>query len=508
MAKLPALRAGLDYVQSGDKGTGLPYGKHDDITVSVWDRAASIYDGTVSIASVRCEPNGSVRAQLRNAAAITTRNVPYVNAFLEGSGEFVVKNWRTGSYGTRAVNAATVRPVAAAKSTPKVKGTAKPVAVTAPTPKESFTGPTITVADSPVAAATSGLRGVPGMKFPARAKVKGAGRGFTLVGTTIVPTADYQTMLSAWNLRQKGSLANVLITGPAGTAKTILVEDFAASLGVPYLKVDGGAIRTADDWAGAFRQDPQTKVWAHRWSPFAQALRTGEPCILHIDELTRTESPQALNALLGLMDGSGSLLVPDANTTLEMPKGILIIASANIGPEFVGTLPIDGAVRQRFPDGVRMAYPPAAIETNLLVQRYGIDLGIAQGLVRLAASQRKDRDNAEMYPSGGIISTRILLYIAERIAEGNRTPREVIHAVLAGQFEPGDDNALSVVVDAQFPKNGTLPTATTAAGDDTTIITDRHYYVTLSGSPECDYVFPTNLTACSKPESDPIHMSR
>jgi hypothetical protein len=155
-----------------------------------------------------------------------------------------------------------------------------------------------------------------------------------------------------------------------------------------------------------------------------------------------------------------------------------------------------------------MAYPPASIEAGLLVDRHGIDLGVAQGLVRMAAAQRKDRDNAEMYPSGGIISTRILLYIAERIALGNRTPRECIKAVLSAQFEPGDDRSLSVCVDTQFPKNGTLPTATAAAGNDATIIADRHYFADYVGADRCTYTFPNTADACGRPEADPIHISR
>jgi len=525
MAKLPALASGLDLVQSGKQGKGLPYGKHPNITVSVFDRAAYIYDAGKPLASVRVGANGNGigAAVLRDGLAITTQSVPYVNAFVEGTGQFVVKNWRAPKerpeYMLRTVKGVTVPSApmtitTASKSSPKGKRTAKPVAVTA-APVSVETGPVITVANSPASAATSALRGIPGVEFPARTKVKGAGtRGWTLMGRTVIPTTDYEALLGEWQVANDPTdtdVAAVLITGPAGTAKTMAVKDFAGTLGVPYLKVDGGTIRTADDWSGAYRQDAQTKVWAHRWSPFAQVLKAEEPCIIHIDELTRAESPMALNALLGFMDETGTLNVPDANAVLRMPKGILIIASANIGPEFVGTLPIDGAVRQRFPLGMQLNYPPAAIEAKLMTDRYGLDLGIAQGLVRLAAMQRKDRDNAQMYPSGSIISTRILLYIAKRIAKGNRKPREVIASVLAGQFEPWEmQNTLSVVIDSQFPKNGTLPTATAQPGDDTTIIADRHYFVAgaFGSGVHCEYLFPGTGTNCGKDEPNPIHISR
>jgi MoxR-like ATPase len=330
--------------------------------------------------------------------------------------------------------------------------------------------------------------------------LKGAGRGNTDCGGIILPTEQFTVLEDAWHLAQQGDPAAVLLTGPAGTAKTMLVRAFAAYLGVPYLKVDAGAVRTADDWAGAFRQDPNTKTWAHRWSPLAMALREGKPCVLHIDELTRTETPAALNAFMGLLDETGTLLVPDANAVLTMPKGILVVATANIGPEFVGTLPLDGAVRQRFPYGVRMANPSEVNESKLIVKRTGVSDEVAVALVRMANQQRQHRDDAQQYPSGAIISTRILLSIAKRIAVRHADPREAVVSVLQGQFDPGDDAALTVVIDSQFPKKpvATPPVAAGAAS----IVTERHWF---NGSgPACAYVL-SNGTTCGAVAKSPIH---
>ena len=185
---------------------------------------------------------------------------------------------------------------------------------------------------------------------------------------------------------------------------------------------------------------------------FGSGPREGKPCIIHVDELTRTETPAALNAFMGLLDETGTLLVPDANAVLRMPKGILVVATANIGPEFVGTLPLDGAVRQRFPYGIRMVIPAKLSKPKLLIKRTGITDEVAVALVRMANQQRQHRDDAQQYPSGAIISTRILLSIAKRIAKRNVDPRKAVQSVLAGQFDPGDDAALTVVIDSQFPK--------------------------------------------------------
>ena len=105
--------------------------------------------------------------------------------------------------------------------------------------------------------------------------LKGAGRGYTDVRGIVLPTEDFETLEDVL-ASCGGDPAAVLLTGPAGTAKTMLVRAFAAYLGVPYLKIDAGAVRTADDWAGAFRRNTNTKnlgapaVHLWRW-PFVRA---------------------------------------------------------------------------------------------------------------------------------------------------------------------------------------------------------------------------------------------
>jgi MoxR-like ATPase len=293
---------------------------------------------------------------------------------------------------------------------------------------------------------------IAGVEVPKKVRVtKARTKGWSRIGEVIVRDEHLDTLNDAWTLRASGVPAATLITGPAGTAKTALARAFAASLGVPFLKIDGGAIRTADDWAGAFRQDPTTKVWSHRWSPFAQVLRLGQPCVVLVDEVTRTESPQALNAFMGLLDWTGAMLVPDAHEVLRLPAGVLVIATANIGPEFVGTLPLDGAVRQRFPFGIRMAYPDEAIEASLINDLTGLDADVCTRLVTMAVTQRANRLDPQQYPSGAVISTRVLLDIARRITTCNRDPRAAVLSTLSGQFDPEDDAALSVAVDTQFP---------------------------------------------------------
>jgi MoxR-like ATPase len=492
MANIAKLPDGYAVIADQPVGSPRPYGPHLVAERDMEDRA-SLYkaaDGT-SLALLRSD--GKVTVGLDRLDPIT---VPYVNRFLAGTGKVIIKDWRTGNYRTKVrrggPKAAKVAKVA--KATP----VAAPTTHTAPPKVEQpkmAAGAVITVSGD-----TEYRSNIPGMVLLPKVTLKGAGRGHTDVGGIVLPTEDFETLEDAWHLAQDGDPAAVLLTGAAGTAKTMLVRAFAAYVGVPYLKIDAGAVRTADDWAGAFRQDPNTKTWAHRWSPLAMALREGKPCIIHVDELTRTETPAALNAFMGLLDETGTLLVPDANDVLTMPKGILVVATANIGPEFVGTLPLDGAVQQRFPYGVRMTNPTESVESKLLVKRTGISDEVAVALVGMANQQRQHRDDAQQYPSGAIISTRILLSIAKRIAKRNTEPRKAVVATLRAQFGPGDDAALSVCIDAFFPKKAvfTAPTATA----DATIVAERHWF--MGSVVLCQKVL-TDGAPCSRVLADPIH---
>jgi MoxR-like ATPase len=318
---------------------------------------------------------------------------------------------------------------------------------------------------------------------------------------------DVATLDMAWELRKSGGPAAVLVTGPAGTAKTMMVRSFAAKVGARYLKVECSTIRSVDDWSGGLKQDPNTKTWAHQWSPFAKALREGKPCVILLDELTRTESVAALNGILGLLDETGTLNVTDANTVLRLPAGIMIVATANIGPEFVGTLPIDGAVRQRFMYGVRMDYPTEALEAKLLCDRHGIDRDTADRLVVLAVQQRKHRDDAQRFPSGNIISTRLLLGMAGAIKHG-ASHRAAVWSVLKAQFDPADEPALTVLVDAQFPVKAT---PVVSEGNPAVIVTGRHYFVAPGiGQNGCTYI-PEGASLTAKPcgldSVHPVHIT-
>jgi MoxR-like ATPase len=489
---------------NGTVGVAVSYGPHAT-AYALASGSAALVEGQQGPMLASVSADGTYTVALDRLTPILT---PYANRFLAGTGVVVIKDWRSGAYRVKTRSAKNRRQRAAKMAVVTPAAKPRPVTLPMPTPEpQAAPQPVLPAADAAAVITMTPdnvAKPIPGMVYPTGRKVsvKSAGPGWTNMDGFVMRDEDVATLDRAWALRQQGRPAAVLITGPAGTAKTMMVQSFAAKLNVPYLKVDCAPIRTVDDWAGGLKQDPATKTWAHRWSPFAKALREGKPCVILLDELTRTETPAALNGVLGLLDETGTMLVPDANDVLRLPKGILIIATANIGPEFVGTLPLDGAVRQRFMQGIRMDYPTEALEAKLLCDRSGITRDVADMLVRMAVQQRKHRDDAQRFPSGSIISTRLLLGMADNIRHG-APHRDAVWSVLKAQFDPADEPALTVLVDAQFPKNA--PKVSPA--EPATILTGRHYFQAAGGTVNsCGFV--QSGQTCGLDPIHPIHISK
>lgn len=507
IAKLPD--AGTILSQGHPAGYSESYGPH--LTIVMTSDAACLVDRRPEppIMLAMADTNGAFSTDVTVLDPIT---VPYVNRFLATTGTVVIKDWRTllyrtkvrGNAGKTARRAARAAKAAAAQNV-LMAPPAHPVAYKPETVQE-VAPPPPTVSVEPIAAeitvsAENMADPIPGMKYPTGkpVSVKGAGKGWTNMDGYVLRDESVATLDRAWAARQRGEPAAVLVTGPAGTAKTMMVQAFARKVGARYLKVECATIRSVDDWSGGLKQDPATKTWAHRWSPFARALREAKPCVILLDELTRTESTAALNGILGLLDETGTLSVTDANTVLTLPSGVMIVATANIGPEFVGTLPLDGAVRQRFRSGIRMDYPTEALEAKLLVDRHGIDRQTADRLVAFGVQQRKHRDDAQRFPSGNIVSTRTLLGMAGEIKDG-ASHRDAVWSVLRGQFDPEDEPALTVLVDSQFP----LKAPVVSEANPATITVGRHYFQ-LDGAGRCGHPAPPD-SHCGLDPIHPIHI--
>jgi hypothetical protein len=272
---------------------------------------------------------------------------------------------------------------------------------------------------------------------------------YSMVDDVIVPSRDLRRLDAMHKRRVAGQPSFGIITGPAGTAKTRLAQAWAFVNDLPVVIVEGQSIQTAGDWFGGIIPTDHGFDWV--WSDAAKLLMTGQPCLVVIDELNRPENERALNGIMGLTDWKGTVKPIGAPSAITLQPGQCLVATLNEGPEFVGTVEVDAAVRNRFSTGIRMDYTTEPVEVRILLQQApGIDKEVAKRLVRVAHAQRAKRDDDLLYPSHNVISTRGLVDIAQNITVGGLDPKEALWANLDSAFWPEDKPALTVLIESQF----------------------------------------------------------
>jgi MoxR-like ATPase len=229
----------------------------------------------------------------------------------------------------------------------------------------------------------------------------------------------------------------LLITGPAGSGKTMGVPQTVARLNAKHnlsmrlLKMDCATITDPQKWFGRREIDKDGSHYIE--SDFIQAVREGNVVVL-LDEITRIH-PTIGNIVHSLLDGSQSLHLSELNLTVDVAQTTVFLATANIGAQFGGTHRMDWALRERFGTTIERDFAPKADEIKILTTHTGVD---PDGAAALVAVARKTRD---MFLRGELrspISTRVLVNAAWWVASG-MTEREALTITALPGFD-GDAN--------------------------------------------------------------------
>jgi MoxR-like ATPase len=150
---------------------------------------------------------------------------------------------------------------------------------------------------------------------------------------------------------------HILIEDYPGLAKTLIVNSFAAALGLQFKRIQFTPDLLPGDITGGYIFDNSQNKFALRKGP----LFTN---ILLADEINRA-SPKTQSALLEAMQEYQVTLEGD---TLELPNPFIVVATQN-PIEYEGTFPLPEAQLDRFVVKLHVGYPNADEEQEILERR-------------------------------------------------------------------------------------------------------------------------------------------
>lgn len=213
----------------------------------------------------------------------------------------------------------------------------------------------------------------------------------------------------AQNKSQAGSIINILVTGEQGVGKSMLPEMFSANYQRPLYVVEVGLLSESKEIFGTVDlKDGQT---IYTPGLFTQAIQTPN-AVIHLQEFNRPENDKTLNALFSILDPrQRQIWIDDLQEYIKVAPGVTFFASLNMGYQFIGTMPLDEALADRFQVKIHLTKLPKEFEISLLQMR---------GLTSINANWIVDavdkiRSNSQDEIS---ISTRSLVELSEMVSFG------------------------------------------------------------------------------------------
>jgi len=211
---------------------------------------------------------------------------------------------------------------------------------------------------------------------------------------------------------------NIMMTGPAGTGKTMAAKYLVKALDRPDFYFNLGA--TQDPRATLIGNTHFSKDTGTYFSEslFVKAIQT-ENAVILLDELSRAH-PEAWNILMTVLDLNQRYLrldEKDGAPTIKVAPGVSFIATANIGNEYTSTRVMDRALQDRFIT-IEMDQLDTDMEFALLKMKYPAAHSESLKAVAEIANQTRREVKAASPKLTSSLSTRAAVEVASLIFDG------------------------------------------------------------------------------------------
>jgi len=211
---------------------------------------------------------------------------------------------------------------------------------------------------------------------------------------------------------------NIMMTGAAGSGKTMAAKALANSLDRPEFYFNLGATQDPRSTLVGNTHFAKDKGTFFSESVFVKAIQTPDAIIL-LDELSRAH-PEAWNILMTVLDQGQRYLRLDEATdspTVKVAKGVTFIATANIGNEYTSTRVMDRALLDRFTI-IEMGLLSKDKELALLTMLYPeAEIAMLENIANIVSATR-DEVKTEIPRLSTSISTRASIEFASLVYDG------------------------------------------------------------------------------------------
>jgi len=211
---------------------------------------------------------------------------------------------------------------------------------------------------------------------------------------------------------------NILTTGTQGCGKSTLVRQFAHIYQRPMATFQVGLLLESGQLFGQQRLKGGETYYQEFLFP--KAIRT-PGCVVHLEEINRSETPHALNELFSVLSEDRSIWIDELGF-VEVAPQVIFFATMNEGDEFTGTEALDAALKDRF-YRIHLEYLPHDVEKEVLVRKTGLDPSQTDEVLRIVNGIR----NNEQLGIG--VSIRHSLMIAELVSLGASLREALVYSL-------------------------------------------------------------------------------